>query len=664
LIALCIVTIASARASAVRLPYHVTLPDLEIAVPTGLIGIGPDPNTGDPDLQFTHITWDAGTGPFELKPKFNRHTGIATFSQVIFKSRGGTSWRKDYSVPLARTGIFIASEAHYRFPLTSFTLNDMSSDGSLGAVVATSPKTDYCIQGDTQVGGVPNTPNNDFIPQSDCNKPSAPLGWSVGWGDEYDQTDPGQPIDLTGLPTNQYYILQATVDPDNLFTESNKTNNVTDTELYISNTDGSPVIDNNSTVQVISQTGPYNPAGNMSIEIPAPGGIVQGAAVLSAALHPSRSRTVKSVQYLLDGEPLGAPVTTAPFSYNWTVGNTVPGNHLLSAEATDSAGDVITAPVRSVTVHDSVPTALSAAPNSAPTASIINPAPGQTLSGSVPVAADAFDDVGIRSVQFEVDGRVLGGPVTTAPYSVSWNTRSVADGTYALTAVATNEGGTVVMSQAIGVTVQNPAPPMACFVLQRETAAHGAGTVTTPRFPIAFGEEDLVAFVSAGGGRGQRATVTGGSLRWHLVRRSDAASGDLEIWTAAVPEETPAVTVSSSLSQPSASQHLTVIALEGADGVGAASASSGASGPLGLQLTTTSGASLVYAVVQGATGNTRHVPYGWFSLPSGAVGGHRASWVQFTNQATGPAGTVVRIADRGARSPWNAVAVELVNDDS
>ena len=664
LISLSAVTMAGARASAKLSTYHVTPPDLEIAVPTGLIGIGPDPNTGDPDLQFTHITWDAGTGPFELKPKFNRRTGISTFSQVIFKSRGGASWRKDFSVRLARTGIFITSEGHYRFPLTRFTLNDVNTDGSLGALVATSPKTDYCIQGDTQVGGVPNTPNNDFIPQSDCNKPSAPLGWSVGWGDQYDQTDPGQPIDLTGLPTNQDYILHAMVDPDNLFTDSNKTNNVTDTELHISNTDSSPVIDDNSTVQVISQTGPFNPAGNMSVEIPAPGGAVQGTVALRAALRPPASQTVKSVQYLLDGEPLGAPVTTAPFSYDWTVGNTVPGEHLLSAEATDSGGDVMTAPVRSVTVRDTVASLPSAVLDSAPTVGIINPAPGQTLSGAAPVVADAFDHVGIRSVQMEVDGHPFGGPTKAVPYALSWNTATVGDGPHTLTAVATNDGGTVVTSPAVRVTVQNPAPPMACFVLQRETSAHGVGTVTTPRFPIAFGQEDLVAFVSAGGAHAQHATVIGGNLRWHLVKRSDAASGDLEVWTAVVPQETPAVTVTSSLSQPNASQHLTVIALEGTEGVGAALSSSGESGSPGVQLTTTSHTSLVYAVVQGAGAGAHHVPYGWFSLPSGTAGGHGASWVQFTNQATGSAGSVVRIADRDAHGPWNIVAVELVNDAS
>ena len=661
-IALGAIAVTQARASAARGAYHVTLPDLEIAVPTGLIGIGPDPDTGDPDLQFTHITWDAGAGPFELKPKYNRRTQTASFSQVIFKSRGGISWRKDFSVPLGGPkGTFISGEAHYRYPLTSFTLFLKNSDGSL-TQVAKSPKTDYCIQGDVQVGGVPNTPNNDFIPQSDCNHPSAALGWSVGWGDQYDQTDPGQPIDLTGLPTDQTYLLHAVVDPDGLFTESNKSDNVTDTVLSISNTDGSTVIDDNSAVQVISQTGPVDPLGNMSIMRPAANSTVQGTVTLSASLHPVRSRTVKSVQYLLDGEPLSAPVTAAPFTYAWTVGNASSGSHELSAQATDSAGAVMTAPVRAVTVSAS--SGARGAPDPPPAVSIVNPAPGQTVSGTVAVAADAADDVGIRSVQFELDGHALATPTTTAPYATSWNTDSVTSGTHTLTARATNDSGKVTTSSAVTVTVQNPAPPMACYVLEREVTANGKGTVTTHSFPIAFGGENLLAFVSASGkGHGQRASVSGGGLRWRLVRDSDAQSGDVEIWTANAPKAAPSMTVTSSLSRQSHSQHLSVLALEGGDGVGATAAASGATGSPLLQLKTNGGASLVYALVQGAGVGSRHVPFGWLALPGAVASGGQASFVQVTNQATGSSGTVVHADDHGAGTPWNMVAVELLNDD-
>ena len=107
----------------------------------------------------------------------------------------------------------------YRFPLTKFTLNTVQADGSLGSVVATSPKTDYCITGDAFVGGVPNTPSQTYIPASNCTDPTKPLGWSVGWGDQYDQTDAGQPIDLTGVADGTY-ILHAVVDPNHVLTES------------------------------------------------------------------------------------------------------------------------------------------------------------------------------------------------------------------------------------------------------------------------------------------------------------------------------------------------------------------------------------------------------------------------------------------------------------
>jgi hypothetical protein len=44
--------------------------------------------------------------------------------------------------------------------------------------VATSPKRDYCITGDTMLSGVPHTPDQTFISPSNCDDPSRPLGWS------------------------------------------------------------------------------------------------------------------------------------------------------------------------------------------------------------------------------------------------------------------------------------------------------------------------------------------------------------------------------------------------------------------------------------------------------------------------------------------------------
>ena len=164
----------------------------------------------------------------------------------------------------------------------------------------------------------------------------------MGWGDEYDQTDPGQPIDLTGVPDGTY-ILHGVVDPQHLLTESNPMNNVTDTLLQISG----------NNVTVLSQTSPGSTPPTVTMTAPANGSTATGTVTVSATATPVAPATISSVQFLLDGQPLGAPVTSAPYTFNWTVGSTVPGSHTLSARATDSNGIMATAVPVTVTVPSS-----------------------------------------------------------------------------------------------------------------------------------------------------------------------------------------------------------------------------------------------------------------------------------------------------------------------
>ncbi len=330
--------VASTGARAPDAAASVTLPDMKVLVPANQISIGTNSANGDRQLQYTHITWDAGTGPFEIDPTYNPATGTASFVQAIYNSPGPGVWQFDHSVPLAVTGNF-DPPFDYRFPLTRFSLDKMNADGSAGSVVATSPKTDYCITGDAYVGGVPNTPSRTFIPQGNCTSPTKPLGWSVGWGDQYDQTDNGQPIDLTGVP-NGKYVLQGTVDPDHLLTESNAANNAVDTGLQVTG----------NSVTVLSQTSPGVPPPTAALTSPADGASVSGTVTLQATASATAPATVASVQYLLDGQPLGAPVTAAPYAFSWTVGGTPLGTHQLSARVTDTDGNLGTAPVRTVTV--------------------------------------------------------------------------------------------------------------------------------------------------------------------------------------------------------------------------------------------------------------------------------------------------------------------------
>ena len=47
----------------------VTLPDMQLKVPTDAISIGT--TNGVPPLLFTHVTSNSGTGPFEIDPAYN-----------------------------------------------------------------------------------------------------------------------------------------------------------------------------------------------------------------------------------------------------------------------------------------------------------------------------------------------------------------------------------------------------------------------------------------------------------------------------------------------------------------------------------------------------------------------------------------------------------------
>src|SRR5262249_10685357 len=72
----------------------------------------------------------------------------------------------------------------------------------------------------------------------------------------------------------------------------------------------------------------------------------------------------------------------------------------------------------------------------APAVALTAPAPGSTATGTVTVSATASDNVRVAGVQFKLDGANLGAEDTAAPYSVSWNTLTAANGPHTLTAVA------------------------------------------------------------------------------------------------------------------------------------------------------------------------------------------------------------------------------------
>jgi hypothetical protein len=91
----------------------------------------------------------------------------------------------------------------------------------------------------------------------------------------------------------------------------------------------------------------------------------------------------------------------------------------------------------------------------APTVSITAPTNGATVVGTVSINATASDNVGVTKVEFYVDG-ALKSTDTTSPYSYSWDSTAVANGSHSLTAKAYDAALNVGTSSAVSVTVNNP----------------------------------------------------------------------------------------------------------------------------------------------------------------------------------------------------------------
>ena len=155
-----------------------------------------------------------------------------------------------------------------------------------------------------------------------------------------------------------------------------------------------------------------------------------------------------------------------------------------------------------------------------PETSMVNPTSGEILANKVSLSANATDNVGVSSVQFELDGKPIGNPVTKLPYAFKWDSTGASNGNHLLTALATDTSGNTAESAPVEVRVENPAPPGPCFTIDVSSTVTGGKTVQTPHFTTTVAGEKLFAFVSATGPgtKEQIAKVAGGGVKWKLVR--------------------------------------------------------------------------------------------------------------------------------------------------
>ncbi|WP_347352614.1 Ig-like domain-containing protein [Intrasporangium sp.] len=323
---------ASVAAPAGTLHY----PDLQNIIPPGDMSIY---GTGSArELRYTHLLYNGGDGPLEIQPQYNNAAGVYQGVQRIYTHDGDDSWSIAKQSRVAGAFVYHAEHGHFHFPMASFGLYAVAADGGVGDPVTMSPKNGFCIADSYIYNSTLEHSGTFGYSGGTCTDPSAIRGISVGGADEYDYRDPGQSVPIDGVPDGTYWF-RALVDPYNYFQESDKANNETDVKVRITG----------STLQTLETVYPDSTPPPASLTAPADGSQVHGTVTLTAATPPAGSR---GVQFIVDGTPVGSPVTSAPFDYAWDTTTVTNGTHWVAAQVTDAHGYIGTSAVAEVTVSN------------------------------------------------------------------------------------------------------------------------------------------------------------------------------------------------------------------------------------------------------------------------------------------------------------------------
>ncbi|HSX27230.1 MAG TPA: Ig-like domain-containing protein [Patescibacteria group bacterium] len=126
------------------------------------------------------------------------------------------------------------------------------------------------------------------------------------------------------------------------------------------------------------------------------------------------------------------------------------------------------------------------ADTTAPSVSVTSPSNGLTISNTTSVTASASDNVGVSKVDFYVDG-VLKATDTSSAYSYGWDTKTVANGSHSLKAIASDAAGNKTTSASVSVNVSNTTATPA------SDASAPVVTITSPTNSSSVGSKFTIA---------------------------------------------------------------------------------------------------------------------------------------------------------------------------
>ena len=176
---------------------------------------------------------------------------------------------------------------------------------------------------------------------------------------------------------------------------------------------------------------------------------------VSVAADATAVPSVSKVEFYVDGS-LKATDTTSPYTFAWDTTQVANGSHTLQAKAYDPSNNVGSSSVVTVTVNNTTTTPPS--DTTAPMVSITSPSNGATISGVTSIDTNATDNVGVTKVEFYANGTLIGTDTTQSTankYSFDWNTASVQNGQYTLTAKAYDAANNSTVSSGVTIVVNN-----------------------------------------------------------------------------------------------------------------------------------------------------------------------------------------------------------------
>jgi hypothetical protein len=164
----------------------------------------------------------------------------------------------------------------------------------------------------------------------------------------------------------------------------------------------------------------------------------------------------------------------------------------------------------------------------APSVSLTSPTNGSTVTGTVNITASAQDNVAVSKVEFYIAGKAVSS-ISASPYNYAWDTTTVANGSYQLSAKAYDAAGNIGTSSTISVTVSNnttsPPPPPTSGSTNQALGFNSLNTAASDEFNNGAGTKPDST-------RWHAKTFTGGSgVYWNGFNNVQMdGSGNLDIF--------------------------------------------------------------------------------------------------------------------------------------